>query len=101
VFLGFSGLGISIWPHIIPPGITLWQAAAPPQSQGLCWWRPADYSGDPRLYLLELLRVSRQSPTWRGVSLMNQSRLKQLLWMVALWGTSVLALGQSVCSFAF
>ncbi|WP_434668811.1 cytochrome d ubiquinol oxidase subunit II [Klebsiella sp. B345] len=34
VFLGFSGLGISIWPHIIPPNITLWQAAAPPQSQG-------------------------------------------------------------------
>lgn len=34
VFLGFSGLGISIWPNIIPPGITLWQAAAPPQSRG-------------------------------------------------------------------
>ena len=34
IFLGFSGLGISIWPHIIPPDITLWQAAAPPQSQG-------------------------------------------------------------------
>lgn len=34
IFLGFSGLGISIWPHIIPPSITLWQAAAPPQSQG-------------------------------------------------------------------
>ena len=34
VFLGFSGLGISIWPHIIPPDITLWQAAAPAQSQG-------------------------------------------------------------------
>ena len=34
VFLGFSGLGISIWPHIIPPSITLWQAAAPAQSQG-------------------------------------------------------------------
>lgn len=34
VFLGFSGLGISIWPNIIPPGITLWDAAAPPQSQG-------------------------------------------------------------------
>ncbi|EQC2933481.1 cytochrome d ubiquinol oxidase subunit II [Salmonella bongori] len=33
-FLGFSGLGISIWPHIIPPSITLWQAAAPAQSQG-------------------------------------------------------------------
>ncbi|AGN84089.1 cytochrome d ubiquinol oxidase subunit II [Enterobacter sp. R4-368] len=34
IFLGFSGLGISIWPHIIPPDITLWQAAAPVQSQG-------------------------------------------------------------------
>ncbi|WP_039055962.1 cytochrome d ubiquinol oxidase subunit II [Enterobacter sp. Bisph1] len=34
IFLGFSGLGISIWPHIIPPDITLWEAAAPPQSQG-------------------------------------------------------------------
>jgi len=34
VFLGFSGLGISIWPNIIPPDISLWDAAAPPQSQG-------------------------------------------------------------------
>ncbi|MGK9174970.1 cytochrome d ubiquinol oxidase subunit II [Yokenella regensburgei] len=34
IFLGFTGLGISIWPHIIPPAITLWQAAAPAQSQG-------------------------------------------------------------------
>ena len=33
IFLGFSGLGISIWPAIIPPSITLWQAAAPEQSQ--------------------------------------------------------------------
>ena len=32
IFLGFSGLGISIWPAIIPPSITLWQAAAPEQS---------------------------------------------------------------------
>lgn len=34
VFLGYSGLGISIWPNIIPPSITFWQAASPPQSQG-------------------------------------------------------------------
>ncbi|MOA16637.1 Cytochrome bd-I ubiquinol oxidase subunit 2 [compost metagenome] len=34
VFLGLSGLGISIWPLLIPPSITLWQAAAPPQSLG-------------------------------------------------------------------
>jgi cytochrome d ubiquinol oxidase subunit II len=32
VFLGYSGLGISIWPNIVPPSITFWQAAAPPQS---------------------------------------------------------------------
>ncbi|ROQ29666.1 cytochrome d ubiquinol oxidase subunit II [Gallaecimonas pentaromativorans] len=34
VFLGYSGLIISIWPHVIPPGITLEQASSPPQSQG-------------------------------------------------------------------
>ncbi len=31
--LCFAGLGISVYPHIVPPGITLWDAAAPPQSQ--------------------------------------------------------------------
>lgn len=34
VFLGYSGLGISLWPNIIPPDISIWQAASPPQSQG-------------------------------------------------------------------
>ncbi|HHJ1297855.1 cytochrome d ubiquinol oxidase subunit II [Pseudomonas sp. P1B16] len=34
VFLGYSGLGISVWPNIIPPSISIWDAAAPPQSQG-------------------------------------------------------------------
>lgn len=34
VFLGYSGLGISIWPAIIPPGVSIWAASAPPQSQG-------------------------------------------------------------------
>ncbi|CAI1807938.1 Cytochrome d ubiquinol oxidase subunit 2 [Serratia ficaria] len=34
VFIGFSGLGISIWPNIIPPSISIWAAASPPQSQG-------------------------------------------------------------------
>jgi cytochrome d ubiquinol oxidase subunit II len=31
--LGYLGLGISLWPHIVPPGITIWQAAAPPSTQ--------------------------------------------------------------------
>lgn len=34
IFMGYSGLGISLWPHIIPPDITFWQASSPPQSQG-------------------------------------------------------------------
>ncbi len=34
IFLGYSGLGISIWPYVIPPGITLQDAAGPPQSMG-------------------------------------------------------------------
>jgi cytochrome d ubiquinol oxidase subunit II len=33
IFLGYSGLGISLWPNIIPPSISIWEAAAPPQSQ--------------------------------------------------------------------
>ncbi len=31
--LCFAGLGISVYPNIVPPGITLWDAAAPPESQ--------------------------------------------------------------------
>lgn len=34
IFLGFTGLIISLWPNIVPGSLTLWQAAAPPQSQG-------------------------------------------------------------------
>ncbi|MGE0724562.1 MAG: cytochrome d ubiquinol oxidase subunit II [Alphaproteobacteria bacterium] len=32
--LGYAGLAISLWPYAIPPAITIWQAAAPPESQG-------------------------------------------------------------------
>src|SRR5271165_1860871 len=34
IFLGYSGLGISLWPHIIPPDVTIRAAAGPPQSLG-------------------------------------------------------------------
>lgn len=34
VFLGYSGLGISLWPNIIPPSVSIWAASSPPQSQG-------------------------------------------------------------------
>jgi cytochrome d ubiquinol oxidase subunit II len=31
--LSYAGLGISLWPLIAPPDITIWDAAAPPSSQ--------------------------------------------------------------------
>jgi cytochrome d ubiquinol oxidase subunit II len=34
IFLGYTGLAISIWPNIIPPHISIWDASSPPQSQG-------------------------------------------------------------------
>ncbi len=34
LFLGYSGLAISLWPKIIPPDFSIWEAAAPPQSMG-------------------------------------------------------------------
>ena len=34
IFLGYSGLCISLWPNIIPPDITIREAAGPPQSLG-------------------------------------------------------------------
>ena len=34
IFLGYSGLAISIWPNIIPPDISFRAASSPPESQG-------------------------------------------------------------------
>ncbi|TMN24749.1 cytochrome d ubiquinol oxidase subunit II [Pseudoxanthomonas sp. X-1] len=31
--LGFVGLVLGVWPHILPPTMTIWQAASPPSSQ--------------------------------------------------------------------
>ncbi|WP_168399227.1 cytochrome d ubiquinol oxidase subunit II [Acinetobacter indicus] len=33
VFLAYSGFLISLWPYIIPPSVSFWQAAAPESSQ--------------------------------------------------------------------
>lgn len=32
-FLCLSGLGITIWPYAVPPGLTLWDVSSPPSSQ--------------------------------------------------------------------
>ncbi len=31
--LGYLGIGISLWPHILPPDLSIWQVAAPRSSQ--------------------------------------------------------------------
>ena len=31
--LGMAGLGLTIWPNVVPPDLTIWEAAAPERSQ--------------------------------------------------------------------
>lgn len=31
--ISYGGLAISLWPHIVPPSVTLWDAASPPETQ--------------------------------------------------------------------
>jgi cytochrome d ubiquinol oxidase subunit II len=31
--LSFLGLGISLWPNVVPPDVSIWEAAAPPETQ--------------------------------------------------------------------
>jgi cytochrome d ubiquinol oxidase subunit II len=31
--VGYGGLAASFWPHIIPPHLTIWNAASPPETQ--------------------------------------------------------------------
>ena len=33
ILLAYVGLGISLWPYVIPPEVSIWDAAAPIQSQ--------------------------------------------------------------------
>jgi len=32
-FFGMAGLGFTMWPYVVPPGLTIWDAAAPERSQ--------------------------------------------------------------------
>ncbi len=32
--LGFAGLLLGMWPYLVPPSLTIWEAAAPPETQG-------------------------------------------------------------------
>ena len=39
IFLGYSGLGISLFPHIIPPAVTIWDARRRRRARGSRSWR--------------------------------------------------------------
>lgn len=58
--LGFAGLVLGMWPNIVPPSLSIWQAASPPVSQGFVlaglvvllpailgytWWSYSVFSG--------------------------------------------------------
>lgn len=58
--LGFAGLILGIWPNLLPPDLSIWQAAAPPSSQafvlvgtlimlpavlGYTWWSYSVFRG--------------------------------------------------------
>ncbi|MFD1711311.1 cytochrome d ubiquinol oxidase subunit II [Ottowia sp. GY511] len=36
--LGFIGLVLGMWPLIVPPALSIWDAASPPESQGFVLW---------------------------------------------------------------
>ncbi|MFC0676574.1 cytochrome d ubiquinol oxidase subunit II [Lysobacter korlensis] len=58
--LGFAGLVLGIWPNIVPPDLTIWEASSPPSSQifvgvgmvillpvilGYTWWAYRVFAG--------------------------------------------------------
>ena len=62
--LGFVGLLLGIWPNLLPPNLSIWDAAAPPASQGFVlvgtlfilpsvlgytWWSYSVFRGKVRL----------------------------------------------------
>ncbi|GIL40744.1 cytochrome d ubiquinol oxidase subunit II [Roseiterribacter gracilis] len=36
--LSYLGLGISLWPNVVPPNLSIWTASSPPESQGFLLW---------------------------------------------------------------
>ena len=89
--LSYAGLGISMFPYIVPQSITIWQAASPENSQTLhAGRRRGAGAADPRLYRVGLLGVPRQGASRKRISLMPSEPTprplaRRLLWFAALW----------------
>ena len=91
--LSYIGLGISFYPYIVPPTITIWSAAAPGRQPRLPAGRRSRADpADPRLHRLVLLGVPRQGRHHRRLPLMpgepsepQRPLASRLLWFVLLW----------------
>ena len=100
LFLGYTGLAISLWPNIIPPAISIREAAGRRKAWASRWSvrflsSPSSSPTPP-----VLLRIPRKGESRRGLSLMTahpsagaQTWLRRVGWLVLIWAASVLALG--------
>ena len=107
--MSFVGLGISMYPYIVPQALTIWQAAAPEKSQwfhaGRCGGADPDHHRLHRLCLLGIPReggrawLSLMPPPDRragdraGDRAIGVPLWRRLAWLVAIWAASVAALG--------
>ena len=98
IFLGYSGLLISIFPNIVPPSLSIWAASAPRSSQIFLLVGVVIIAANHSfLHGAVLLGVPRQSaPRRRGLSLMKdvpeRSSLRSRLgWFAMLYVGGVLA----------
>ncbi len=92
--LCFVGIGISFYPHIVPPALTIAEAAAPDSKSRLPAGRDGGAgAGHPHLHRLCLLGFPRQGHRGRGLSLTDGRKWAgRLAWFVALWAAGVAVL---------
>ena len=94
LFLGYSGLAISLWPMIVPPTLTLRAAAAPPESMGFALVGALfiipfilAYTPRGRIPLMSKSPADRQP-----AEVAKPSLASRLGWLVLIWGASIAAL---------
>jgi hypothetical protein len=99
--LGYLGLGISLFPYIVPPDVTIWQAANTPKSQAFTLvglrHRDAADAGLHRLFVLGLPRQSAGGRAGGGLPLTPGAR--RVAWFAALYIASLAAFTALVYAF--